>query len=335
MNARGLFSREFPYTADQPWKEDLFAQTLALYLFTLFLQIIAAEARWYLTLVLATIASWLFVEPLDPHLVANIVGYGPLIWSVTTFWWPGKGESWRKVIGADEPSPEAMGLVKIAARKLGPEAMHLISGVEVYIFNSQDLFAFSRGRALVISQGLLDSPFLAAVLAHELSHFRTWDALLTQALSRLVLWVDPYRHDEKCGERSPKQLAFLKRWYFRVAGGYLMLNLWPLRGLWASNLRKREAIADAYAVKCGQGFNLAELLELCEKHREVPNPHWLVDMRLHLPVQHRISNLREMALRQRVSPHSSPSFEEYKPPPLSGAAQEEADDQGDADNRSP
>lgn len=284
------------------WADPFFVATIGLYAFTLALQGVAAFARWLLVYIVATPIAWVGLIPSGfVGLGAWTFALGPMIWSVSAFWYTGRGWFWRRYIGADEPSELDEKLLRTAIAMLGPKAKRLAASVEIFIYPSEDLFAFSRGCSLIVSRGLLESSFLPAVLAHELCHFDKLDARLAQALARLMLWDDPFAYDDdervRKADAASKWVAFARRWLFRLGGGRMIEMLRPLRAAWAANFRRREEIADANAVLLGQGFRLAQFLDSYELRKELPVSHWLAtfDLREYRSVSDRISNLKRMA----------------------------------------
>jgi len=264
---------------------------LPLYLLTLCIQALSAGvARWFLAL-LAWSALGLFVDvPFSPGLVAFLCVVGPLVWSASAFWWPGNGRLWHERIGAFDPSEGEAELIDSAFEALGWNAAQPLRSLSIYVADTNDKFAFVRGRALILSRGLIESGLLAPVLAHELGHARSTDGRLMQALDRLVLWGDPLvsAHEENT-HREYGGLAALVvgalRWTVRIAGGSLTLRL--MSPLWARYWRKRERAADEFVVSLGQGPALAQYLKDWELPKERPHPRLLFNLQQYERVAYR------------------------------------------------
>ena len=156
-----------------------------------------------------------------------------------------------------------------------------------------------RGRAVILSRGLLESESLAAVLAHELGHVDSLDSRLTEALNRLRLWGDPLapvplEHDGSAGVGfdgdSRGRLSWgLMRWSLRLAGGSCAQSL--LSPLWAAYWRSREYAADAYAASLGQAEDLARHLGDQELPFDAPQSGLLHNRFEHPPVALRVERL--------------------------------------------
>jgi len=264
---------------------------LPLYLLTLCIQALTAgAARWLLAL-LAWSALGLFVDMrLSPGFVAFLCMTGPLVWSAAAFWLPGEGRLWHEQVGAFDPSEGEAQLIDTAFETLGREATRPLSGLSIYVVDTNDKFAFIRGRALILSRGLVESGSLAAVLAHELGHANSTDGRLMQALDRLVLWGDPLvPAREESTLREYGGLAALVvgtlRWVIRIAGGSLTLRL--MSPLWARYWRKRERAADEFVVSLGHGPALAQYLKDWEQPKEQPHPRLLFNLQQYERIAYR------------------------------------------------
>src|SRR5262249_29623527 len=104
---------------------------------------------------------------------------------------PGQGRLWRLRLGARRASAVEEETLQAAFQVLAPADLELSSRSSLYVLDDPLPSAAVRGRALILSRGLLESSSRAAVLAHELGHVRSFDGRLTESLARLVLWGDP------------------------------------------------------------------------------------------------------------------------------------------------
>lgn len=264
---------------------------LPLYLVTLVVQAVSAGfVRWGLGALTWSVIGWLHDVPFDPQFVGFLCAFGPLVWSAWAFWQPGEGRIWHQRVGAFDPSESEKKLIDAAFEALGEDATRPLESLAVYIVDTNDKFAFVRGRALVLSRGLVESGSLAAVLAHELGHACTTDGRLMQALDRLVLWGDPLvpaRDEDTRREYGGMAVLVLGalRWTLRVAGGALTLRC--MSPLWARYWRKRELAADAYAVALGEGPALAQYLRDWEEPSDGPHPRLLFNLQEHERVAYR------------------------------------------------
>jgi hypothetical protein len=151
---------------------------------------------------------------------------------------------------------------------------------------------------------MIESEYLPAVIAHELGHLNSSDGNLTAALNRLVVNSPPWAEDKepqrqrleiKGDERLALTITFvgLLLWLGRkllvfAKGGFALRLLAPF---WGAYWREREYLADAYAVKLGQGAALAEFLEVNALAHDYPVPFiWLTE-HTHPPTELRLDRL--------------------------------------------
>lgn len=130
--------------------------------------------------------------------------------------------------------------------------------------------AYNVGLDILIDRPLIDSPYLAATLAHELGHRNTADGRYTLSLARFTM-------------RYPSN-GLLRR---------------VLHKVWTPYFREREFSADAYANWLGLGQAFADMLEDWVQPVEDAAPPdygvilpWLA--RQHPPAAVRIQRLRDM-----------------------------------------
>jgi Zn-dependent protease with chaperone function len=288
MDTRQSAANDFTATLREVCELPLYLMTLAAEALT------AGYARWWLALIGWTVLGWIHPVPFDPRFVGFLCAVGPLVWSAWAFWQPGEGRTWHRQVGAFDPSEGEIRLIDAAFDALGPEATQPLRKLSIYIVDTNDKFAFVRGRSLILSRSLVHSSSLPPVLAHELGHACSTDGRLIQALDRLVLWGDPLvrgRDEDTFREHGGFALLLTGalRWTARVAGGSLTLR-W-MAPLWASYWRKRERAADEYAVALGQGPALAQYLESWEQPKERSQARLLFNLQEHERVAYRLDTL--------------------------------------------
>lgn len=212
--------------------------------------------------------------------------FGPVVWSASAFLFPGSGWFWHRQVGAYEPSGDEKERIWALIGQLPEEAQRLISTLEIVVIDSPAFFAFARGRTMAFSRGLLESHYASPVLVHEGGHFATMDARFVQALDRLGWWGEPLRKRRErleelnatrpVGHRSRGWRIWLyslpESWIFRLAGGRMILESDKFEALWAPAWRKGEELADAYAVRAGQGIPLSRYMTDQKVPRDKPNP---------------------------------------------------------------
>ncbi len=271
---------------------------LLLYLLTFLGEgMLGAGARWLLAWPLAATVGAIVPLGLSTGRVACIVALAPLAWSVVALLVPGRGRLWSRRLGARRPSDDEARAIEDAdglMRAIDPS----LPLPPTYVLDDPLPAGAARGRALLLTRGLLETADAAAVYAHELGHLRSLDARLTEALDRLELWGDPLGPlDTRQGpeevdpdDEHPRGILLgCLRWLICLAGGGCAEAL--LRPLWAAYWRSREYAADANAAKLGQGEDLARHLADNELPFDPPQRRFLLSRSEHPPVAHRIERL--------------------------------------------
>lgn len=236
----------------------------------------------------------------------------PTVWSLLALVYPGgSGWWWRQRTGGRAPSSREQlaytdALEFLQASASGP----LPQPASWFVLDTHEPDAAVIGNTLMLSRGLLDSPHLPAVLAHEIGHIATPDGRITAALNRLVIHPPAYEkqpreHNER--ERRETRLEFHNGrlalaaaalyatvWFTRtlillMRGG---AGIYLLRPIWGRYWREREHTADHYAALLGQADELADFLEIHALIHDHPIPFiWLTD-HTYPPTEHRIDQLR-------------------------------------------
>ena len=185
----------------------------------------------------------------------------------TTGWW------WQLSTGGREPSTRELAAYQEAIEELQERADGPLPLPSYwFVIDNVEMGASVCGNTLMVSRDLLASPYLPAVLAHELGHLDSTDATIATALNRLVL--QPFRSGR-----------------VRLWRGGLALRI--LQPMWAVNWRAREYGADQYAAKLGQGSELAQFLQTHALAHDRPVPFiWLSD-ETHPPTELRIDKLTQ------------------------------------------
>lgn len=250
---------------------------MALYGGTLVLQFLCAIVRGmvaYCVIWIAfSIAGW-STSPVNT--IALLIAYGPLALSVATLIFPLGGWWWEQQSGGRSPSERERLVYEDAIATLKHADPDLRLPRRWFVLDTQELNAAAYADTLMLTRGVLESPYLPAVIAHELGHLNSSDARLTAALQRLTT---PPRKELGRGFRT---LGLL------VSGGIIV---WLTRAPWGAYWRSREHQADIYAAKLGQAHNLAQLLDTDALANDLPVPFmWLTDTS-HPWTEHRIDRL--------------------------------------------
>jgi Zn-dependent protease with chaperone function len=268
MNARLSAHLIGPADLDPRWVL-LYAVTWALQVLCGWLRSIAAA---FVLLVVTWIAGWEL--PIDA--LALVIGFGPLLISLATLVLPLGGWWFQQTEGGRRPSEREAAVFEIAFEQLRAADPDLRAPRRWFVTDGPEPNACAYADTLMLTRGLLDSPALPAVLAHELGHLNSSDARVSAALYRITTWPR---------ERARKPFGLLS---FLISG---RIGLWPVRAPWAIYWRRREAIADSYAARLGQGPTLAGYLDTHALAGDLPTPFKDFGESSHPWTEHRIEGL--------------------------------------------
>jgi len=279
---------------------------LALYLATVVSEVPVIFTRMIIILIPTTIL--IVVRGGSPN---DAWGYTELAliptgWAILALITPlGGGWWWRTTLGGREPSTREQEAYKTALDELRAQAPRgFREPASWFVLDTPHPDASVCGNALALSRGLLETPYLTAVLAHELGHLNTSDGRLTAALNRLL--INPISMRER--ERRERQTLVLADnrllltitlvgiilWTGRkilsfACGGFGLRLLGPF---WGSYWREREYLADHFAADLGQAEDLADFLETHALMHDQPVPLiWLTE-HTHPPTELRVDHLR-------------------------------------------
>ena len=243
-------------------------------------------------------------------------------------WW------WSQNLGGREPSERERTAYQDAIELLGAEDRGPVRlPGSWFVVDSPQPDAAVCGRTLMLSRGMLESEFLAAVIAHELGHLNTSDGNLTAAINRLIINPLPLRRaqsqpgDPRTVIVPSSQLTMGMTffgaciWVIRKAfgfakGGFALMILAPF---WGTYWRKREYTADQYAASLGQAEELADFLEVHALIHDHPVPLiWLTE-HTHPPTELRVDKLRKTRpVAEPVAPALEPVKAAPTGPPTAG-----------------
>lgn len=312
------------YTQPIPWR------ALGLYAATLALEWIVTCWRSFVILIISTII--LLLSRGHENLTGLVIlAYGPMVWSLIalsrTVGWIGTGQWWRTRVGGREPSTRERALYKDAMLMLEQQAPgRLYLPKDWFVVDLPEPEAAVCGQSLMLTRGMLESPYLAAALAHELGHLAGWDARLTAAINRLI--IHPLKEPRPDQERYEKHtttmmvgddpvsqtivvmgiFAMIGRTALRWCRGGL--GLWLLKALWAHQWRENEYAADQYAAMLGQADELADFLEINSLAFDQPLPFTWLSTVTHPPTELRIDRLRAHATNGELENPNTPSKQE-------------------------
>lgn len=246
---------------------------------TVAIETASAWVRWR---VMFACFSLVLSDPTS-HWLALIVGYGPLIWSVLNVaGLPGGGFATRRQLGARILSQRERDALNQALAQLPPATS---APKWVYALDVPVPSAFVVGQTLYLAHNLFASPYLAAIVGHELGHLNSSDGRFVLGLNRLVVPLfrafsyglagemsstDPLvaRHARKQAGCIRSLLILLLSF---MGGG---VGIWAMTPLWVRYWRAREYDADRYAAQLGQADVLAEFLELYAQPFDMAIPYF-------------------------------------------------------------
>jgi Zn-dependent protease with chaperone function len=258
----------------------------------------------------------------------------PTAWALLALVTPlGGAHWWRMNLGGREPSErERLAYADAVALLRAQSDVALRLPRIWFVLDTPQPDAAVCGDALMLSRGLLESEFLAPVLAHELGHLATSDGKLTAALNRLVITPFPWRQQAERREDTTVVLASERTllgitlfggllWVARrglrfACGGFALRLLGPL---WGSYWRDREYAADQHAAAVGQAEELAEFLEIHALIHDHPLPFIWLSEQTHPPTELRIDRLRKAEFSTAaVAPGPEPVKAAPPGPPSAG-----------------
>jgi Zn-dependent protease with chaperone function len=219
--------------------------------------------------------------------MALAIGFAPVGISILTLVFPYGTWLWQASCGGRTPSARERATYEQTLRELLAGNPRVRGPRMWFVTDRDDLRAAVYADSLMVTRGLLSSPWLPAVLAHELGHVNSSDGVLTAALHRLT--TPPRR-----------ELALPWRAVSFFATGEAAS--WLLRLPWAHYWREREFAADAFTARLGQGQAFAEFLQTSALEHDLPVPFSWLSEHSHPSTEHRI----DLLLQSIPRPHPRP-----------------------------
>ena len=265
-----------------------------LYAATLAGEFFAGFARWLIAAVTLYAVAWITGWPIPVQVLALTVAFAPLAASLLCLICPPlmdpiAGRWWEMSCGGRPPEPDEHEAFERAIAQLRAADPSVRAPRHWFVAEDPGHNAAAYAGSLRLDRGLLESPYAAAVIAHELGHLRSGDARLTSALNLLLLapmdtpTVRPLR-------------SFAFRGLAWVACGQAVL--WLTANAWEMYWRSRELAADEYAARLGMGLALARTLELDALPHEEPIARMRFSRASHPYTKPRIAKLRAPGCEQ-------------------------------------
>jgi Zn-dependent protease with chaperone function len=260
----------------------------ALYVITLFFQLLGAFARALVVKVALEIIGSLAGWPIPAEPIALVVGFGPLFVSalcliVPPLVCPIMGHWWQMDSGGRAPVQDelesferAIGMIQLDDERFKPPRHWFVAEEDEY-----NAWVFAN--SMCFTRGLLEDPEAApAFISHEYPHVRLGDGRLMCARQLLVLW--PMEPPEILPLRSLPVRGLL--W---VAGGAAVD--WLFTNAWDTYWRSREYASDNYAIRVGQGPAFARSLRSHSLPYERPFRRMLFSAASHPYTKQRMARL--------------------------------------------
>ena len=249
---------------------------LVLYGATWALQWFSAPFRYFLASGVLLLINWIMSWHLPVHSLALLVGFGPLVISLGTLVLPLGGWWFEQSQGGRRPSEREQLVFDGAIAELQRVWPELRPPHRWFVTDEAEPNACAYADTLMVTKGMLYNPAFPAVLAHEMGHLNSSDARLSAALYRIT--TPP---------REPVGFPF-KLLSYLISG---RIGLAPVKKAWAMYWRHRETIADEYAVRLGQGPQLAAYLDSNALEGDLPTPFKDFGESSHPWTEHRIELL--------------------------------------------
>ncbi len=260
---------------------DLNPGWILLYAVTWALQVFCGWVRSLAAALVLLIVTWIAGWNLPIDALALVIGFGPLFVSLATLVLPLGGWWFQQQQGGRRPSERERSVFELAFAELAQVDPDLRPPHRWFVTDEADPNACAYADTLMVTRGMLESPSFPAVLAHELGHLNSSDARVTAAVHRITV---PPRNPVGFPFRA---LAFLTT-------GRIAMAL--VRTPWAMYWRRREAIADEYAARLGQGPALAGYLDTHALEGDLPTPFKDFGDTSHPWTEHRIDDLQARSL---------------------------------------
>jgi Zn-dependent protease with chaperone function len=259
------------------------------------------QSRVLLAGALTLIVAAVLAHDITFALLCALVPLGVLISPWATGWW------WCTRLGGRQPTTDERTAYEEAMLRIDDETIGelLPYPYDWFVLDLPEPEAAVCGWTLMLTRPMLDSPFLAAALAHERAHL-VFDARMTAAVNRLVIHLmrEPHPDQEHYKQQSEMILTPDPVTQTIVAAGMLALatrkilrwcrgglGLWLLRPLWGTEWRLAEYEADAGAARAGQAAALAQALRVVALIYDRPVPFKWMSAEAHPPTALRIDRL--------------------------------------------
>jgi Zn-dependent protease with chaperone function len=263
------------------------APWVALYAVTLAAQWFAAVARWLLAYIALELVKLITGWPIPSNQIALAFAFAPLVVSLLSVLCPPliaplDGRWWEISSGGRPPEDDEREAFDRALSELQDVDPNLRAPRHWFVAEAPGSNAAAYAASMQVERGLLESPYAAAVIAHELGHLRTSDARVSSALNLLAL--------TRTGKPVLWPVWSLPfRWFWWLACGQAVMAL--TGHAWEMYWRTREYAADAYAARLGQGPALAMSLEQDSLPYEQPIPRMRFSRATHPYTKPRIARL--------------------------------------------
>ena len=235
-------------------------------------------------------------------LAALLVGFWPILMSLWHVIFPigrtGAGSTEREALGAREPTRAELTKILDALGHIHAMAGGRVAAPSAWlVLDEPTPDAYTLGSTVYLSRAAIEGEHLPGIMAHELGHIAHKDGDLILALRRFIIplayFIGVDRHPlpggavQKLGGGMHQQVLRgedekiyyrfhalqIKFWLAFWFGG---MGLFLLGQHWAAFWRRRDFLADDYAVYLGQAEPLIEVLTMY-RHVDVAQPFLLTN----------------------------------------------------------
>jgi Zn-dependent protease with chaperone function len=225
---------------------------IILYILALLIELISAGIRYWFGMLIGGPA------------LALLFALAPLGWSVLVLMGlPSGSMLTRQELGARPASQRERDVVDPILSDLVQRRAGTMAPYRWFVIDSPEVNAYVVGKTLYVLRGLIQSPHLQAILAHELGHLTSMDGRMSSAMRRMsvpgaMVVARWFAGDPESPEGPGCIFGGLSLFLAVLAGGFSSVVLAiPLGNYW----RLREYEADRYAALLGEAGPLAEALE--------------------------------------------------------------------------
>lgn len=230
---------------------------LVLYTVTLAGQVLAAWVRGLIAYIVLALIALITGWAIPSNTLALAISVAPLAVSLLALICPPlilpiDGRWWEISSGGRPPEQDEREAFDDAIGQLQEVDPDLRAPKHWFVAEDPSCNAAAYAKTMRVDRGLLESPYAAAVIAHELGHLNSSDGRLSSAIRLMLITETPTPTIRPLWSLPFRGLAW-------IASGTAVLRF--MDNSWEMYWRSREFAADQYAARLGQGSQLSLHLE--------------------------------------------------------------------------